>query len=133
MGGIPQIDSATGNVYSYRQPSLTYGFSEKNIAGKVDGQESVRQAIHHILMSERYASPVYDDMYGVELEQYIGKGFEYLVAGIESTLQDALLQDDRITDVVVTDVEDIGNGEATVSFRADTIYGTIEDDIGVKS
>lgn len=123
---MAQIDSGTGDSYTYRQPSLTYRFSETNIDGKSDGQEAVRQAIRHMIMSERYESAIYDDGYGIELGQYIGQGIGFLVAGIEDTLRDALLQDDRITGVTVTDVSDLGGGEASVSFSVDTIYGSID-------
>lgn len=127
--GLPQIDSETGAVYSYRQPSLTYGFSETNIAGKVDTQESVKQSIKHILMTERYKSVIYGDDYGIEIEQYIGKGIGYITAGIEETLQEALLQDDRITDVTVTDVTDMGDGNCSITFTVSTIYGSFEENI----
>lgn len=129
---IPQIGSGNENVYSYRQPGLTYGYNEENIAGKVDGQDAVKQAIHKMLLTERYGDAIYDEDYGVELEQYIGKGYGYLVAGIEDTLKDALLQDDRITDINVTEVKDLGNGEASITFTASTIYGDIEDNLGVR-
>ena len=123
---MAQIDSGTGDSYTYRQPSLTYRFSETNIDGKSDGQEAVRQAIRHMIMSERYESAIYDDGYGIELGQYIGQGIGFLIAGIEDTLRDALLQDDRITGVTVTDVSDLGGGEDSVSFTVDTIYGSID-------
>lgn len=129
---IPQIGSGNQNVYSYRQPGLTYGYNEENIAGKVDGQDAVKQAIHKMLLTERYGDAIYGEDYGVELEQYIGKGYGYLVAGIEDTLKDALLQDDRITDINVTEVKDLGNGEASITFTASTIYGDIEDNLGVR-
>ena len=111
---VPQIGSGNENVYSYRQPGLTYGYNEENIAGKVDGQDAVKQAIHKILLTERYGDAIYGEDYGVELEQYIGKGYGYLVAGIE---------------VNVTEVKNLGNGEASITFTVSTIYGNIEESI----
>ena len=43
------------------------------IAGFVNNLEAVKQAIYHILMTERYKYTIYDDNYGVELQQYVGK------------------------------------------------------------
>ena len=127
---MAQIDSGVADTtYSYRQPSLTYRFSETNIDGKTDGQEAVAQAIRHMIMSERYESAIYDDGYGIELAQYIGQGIGFLMAGIQQTLEEALLQDDRITGVTVTDVSDMGSGNASVSFTVDTIYGSIDQSL----
>ena len=75
----PQITDDIGNeIYEYRQPSLTYRFGNYTVAGKIDEIESVKQAVYHILMTERYSNPIYDDYYGVELEQYIGKDIGFI-------------------------------------------------------
>ena len=123
----------TKNIYSYRQPNLTYRLGEKSIAGKVDKIEAVKQAIYHILQTERYSSPIYDDSYGVELEQYMGKDIGYITADIENTLREALCQDDRITDVQVNDVSKSIEQESAcvVDFTVFTIFGTIEETLNV--
>lgn len=117
----------------YRQPNLTYRLSDKIVAGKIDGIEAVKQAVQHILMTERYSNPIYDDDYGVELEQYVGQDIGIIAADIESTLQDALCQDDRIEDVVVNSVKksETQNGACVVDFTVYTIYGTIEESLNV--
>ena len=113
-------------------PSATYKHSGDRIAGRADGIESVRQAIRHILMTERYAYPIYPDSYGVELEQYIGREISYLKATIEETLKDALLQDDRIVSVSVISVERSDEpNDAMVTFAAETIYGEIKLGVSV--
>lgn len=103
---IPQIENSiineTVNLITY--PNLTYKYNDYQTAGKVDNLEAIEQAIKHILSVERYAYLIYDDNYGVELEQYIGQDLSYLEATIEDTLKDALLQDDRIENVQVTDI-----------------------------
>ena len=103
---IPQIENSIGNevINLINYPNKTYKFSETQIAGKVDDLDAIKQSIHHILSIERYAYLIYDDNYGVELEKYIGQDFSYLEATIEDTLKEALTQDDRIIDVVVTNV-----------------------------
>lgn len=103
---IPQIENSIINetIKIINYPNKTYKTSETQIAGKTDNLEAIEQAVHHILGIERYAYLIYDDNYGVELEKYIGQDFSFLEATIEDTLREALTQDDRITDVKVTNV-----------------------------
>ncbi len=130
----PQISTGdTSNVYSYRQPNLTYRLGKKTVAGKIDQLEAVKQSIYHILSTERYSNPIYDDDYGVELEQYLGKDIGYITADIENTLREALCQDDRITDVQVNDVSKSTEEESAcvIDFTVFTIYGNIEETLNV--
>lgn len=117
----------------YRQPNLTYRLSDKIVAGKADGMEAIQQAIYHILSTERYSNPIYDDDYGIELEQYVGQDIGIIAADIEQTLKDALLQDDRIEDVTVNSVKksENQNSACVVNFTVFTIYGTIEESLNV--
>ena len=107
---LPQIDNPIINeTQIITIPSKTYKLivnEEKNdrIAGFVDNLTAIKQAVYHILMTERYSYEIYSDNYGIELEQYIGKGMDYIEATIENTLQEALLIDLRIIDVKVTDI-----------------------------
>lgn len=132
---IPQISDGLDNLetYSYREPSLTYKLGEKTVAGKISKIESVQQAIYHILSTERYSNPIYDDDYGIELEQYVGRDIGTITAGIENTLREALLQDDRITDVVVNNVKKstIQQNACIIEFTVSTIYGNMEENINV--
>lgn len=104
---IPQIENAlTKDLEIISYPSKTYRLRENQITGKVDDIEAIKQAIDHILKIERYAYLIYDDNYGVELQKYIGESKEYLESTIESTLKEALTQDDRILDVKVTNIKE---------------------------
>lgn len=132
--GLPQINDELNSItYTFREPNLTYKLNEKTVTGNIDKIESIKQAIYHILMTERYSNPIYSDDYGVELEQYIGKDFGYVVAHIQDTLNDALLQDDRITSVVVDDVSksDKQQNACLILFTVYTIYGNFESNINV--
>lgn len=103
---IPQIENSIINetIDIIKYPSKTYKCSETHIIGKIDDLEAIKQAVGHILSVERYAYIIYDDNYGVELEKYIGQNYEFLESTIEDTLKEALLQDDRIIDVKVTNI-----------------------------
>lgn len=128
----PQIQAQlTQNIQEFRQPNLSYRLNEENVAGKVDNLDSVKQAIYHILMTERYSNPIYDDNYGVELEQYVGKDIGFIQADIEQTLREALTQDDRITDVIVDSVTQQEKGSCLIEFTVLTIYGNIEESLNV--
>ena len=130
----PQINNQlTGDSIQYRQPNLTYRVGDSTVAGKIDKLDSVKQAIYHILSTERYSNPIYDGDYGVELEQYIGKDIGFITAGIQETLRDALLQDDRISDVQVDNVEksDKQNNACLIDFTVFTIYGTYKDSLSL--
>lgn len=119
--------------YMYRQPDLTYRLGNTTVAGKIDKLESIKQAVYHILSTERYSSPIYDDDYGVELERYIGKDIGYIQADIENTLKEALTQDDRITNVVVNDVEksDKQKNACVIKFTVYTIYGNYDENMSI--
>lgn len=128
----PQINETTlsKNIEEYRQPDTTYRLGENTVQGKITGIESVKQSIYHIIMTERYSNPIYDDDYGIELEKYIGKDISFIEADIETTLREALLQDDRITDVRVESVTP-DNEKAIIKFTVDTIYGSTQEEINV--
>lgn len=131
---IPQINNQLiGESIQYRQPNLTYRLGDSTVAGKVDKLDSVKQAIYHILSTERYSNPIYDGNYGVELEQYIGKDIGFITAGIQETLRDALLQDDRISDVQVDNVEKSNNqnNACLIDFTVFTIYGEYKDSLSL--
>lgn len=130
----PQITVESNlETYSYKQPDLTYRLGNTTVAGKIDKIESVKQAVFHILSTERYSNPIYDDNYGVELEQYIGKDIGFITASIENTLRDALCQDDRITDVQVNNVEKSTeqNNACVIEFTVFTVYGNYNDTLNV--
>ena len=101
------------------------------IAGFVDDIDAIKQSVYHILNIERYSYEIYDDDYGVELQQYIGKGFDYLSSTINETLEDALTQDDRITGVEVTNIEQIKNDLALVNFSVFTENSEIEMEVEI--
>ena len=123
----------TGGIQEYRQPDLTYRMGESAIVGKItDKIESVKQSILHILSTERYSNPIYDDDYGVELEKYIGQDKGTVIADIENTLNEALTQDDRITKIKVNSITDgVESNSLVVEFTVYTIYGEIGEILNV--
>lgn len=84
-----------------RQPSRNYRmyFDEKRVAGFCDGKEAMKQVIYKILNAERYQYVVYSWNYGIELADLFGMPVGYVCPVLERRIKEALLQDDRITDV----------------------------------
>lgn len=137
MATLPQIDNQLENITVINMlPSKTYklNLSETHndrIIGFVDKLNAIKQSVYHILNTERYAYVIYDNNYGIELEQYIGRGFEYLEATIEETLKEALLQDLRITNVTVNSINKISNDMAQIKFDVQSIYGNLQMEVNI--
>lgn len=82
-------------------PSYTYNINRdtNRISGYIDNKDAMIQAIYLILQTERYESMIYNWYYGVEFDSLIGKNRDYVTSEIRRVIQEALLEDDRITEV----------------------------------
>ena len=81
-------------------PSKTFRIHGGRIEGIIDGLDAVRQSAELILTTERYAWEIFSTDYGVELEELIGERRPaYIEADIERRITEALMEDDRITEV----------------------------------
>lgn len=83
------------------QTSKTYYLNiEKNtISNFCDGIEAMKQAIYCILNTERFEHLIYSWNYGIELKHLIGENTTFVIPELERVIQEALLQDDRISEV----------------------------------
>lgn len=130
---IPQIQSSNEtnktvqNIQIVTQPSLTYKDSGNNIIGKTDGLDAIAQTAYHILNKERYSYVIYPNWYGMELEKYKGLPFSYLEAQIENDLRSALLQDDRIYDIIINEITQLSVDSAKINFNIYSQEGVIEN------
>lgn len=108
-----------------KKPSLTYrlDFDNKKIVGKIDGHESVVQAVRKILNTERYTKLIYSGNYGVELIRLIGQDFGYIKADIGRTLAECLKTDDRVVRVKDIEVKKTELNDIAINFKIVTIYG----------
>jgi phage baseplate assembly protein W len=92
-------EEITETTYPTRTYKVTFGSTDR-VNGYTDGLEAVQQAIYLILSTERYQYIIYSWDYGVELLDLIGKPMPYVMSEIPRRIKDALIQDDRIVDVV---------------------------------
>lgn len=109
------------------QPSRTYkiDFSSGRIGGYIDGIEAVKQAIHKIVHTERFAYLIYSWNYGIELNSILGHGQEVLESELRRVITEALLADARITDVTDVQINMLDKRTAAVEFTAVSIFGNV--------
>ena len=109
------------------QTSRTYRMQkeEERIAGTIDSLEAMKQTIYKILSTARYKHIIYSWNYGVELVDLIGKPVSYCLPEIERRITEALLQDDRITEVSNFQFETKKRGCVHVTFCVKTTQGEL--------
>lgn len=129
---IPQIgsfDLSTIEIIPY--PSRTYRLTDDRIEGFVDGIEAMKQAVFLALSTQRFAYSIYDDSRGAELEQYIGKSFPFVKAGAGDSIEEALLQDDRIVGVDINSITQTAIDSVLISITVQSTLGTFEMEVPV--
>lgn len=105
-------------------PSKTYrlDFENGQCSGMVDGVEAIKQSIFKMLSTDRFKYLIYSDNYG--FENLIGKERLFVQAELPRRIKEAVLQDERVTDVDVT-VQFSGDS-AVAKIVCYTVYGKIE-------
>ena len=106
------------------EPSLTYSLLPDSIGGKIDGIEAIRQFIAKAIRTARDRYLIYDDQYGCDLESLIGANVtrELLEEEIPRVIYEALIYDDRISDVVDFVITNEGD-KVFVTFTALLVNG----------
>lgn len=130
---IPTTPILTEEITETTYPTRTYRISFGNgdrINGYTDGLEAVKQAIYLILSTERYQYIIYSWDYGVELLDLIGKPMPYVMSEVPRRIKDALIQDDRIDDVIDFEFERNRNKLHT-TFTVVTNLGNISTELEV--
>lgn len=121
---LPDINSI--NQISDKMPSYTYNINRNTnrISGHIDNKDAITQAIYLILQTERYESMIYNWYYGVEFDSLIGKNRNYVTSELKRVIREALLEDDRITEVTSFSIS-YKDDSALVEFLVQTIIGDI--------
>ena len=132
---IPSISTLTDKITEEVYPNKTYKIifdkvNEDRISGYTDELDAIAQAIYLILSTERYQHIIYSWDYGVELIDLVGKPMPYVISEIPRRIKEALIQDNRINDVV--DFEFKQNGKKlNVKFTVVSISGNISTGLEV--
>lgn len=125
---LPQGLRVIDNSDEVEQPSKTYklDFDRKRIVGYVDSVEAIAQAIHKLMLTERYAWEIYTQHYGVEFESLLGQPTDFVLAIFESRLRDAISADDRISGIKDLKVTKTDSSTIVASCTFITSQGTFE-------
>lgn len=115
------------NLKMVQKPSKTFKLDVENkrIIDMVDGLEAVKQSVYCILNTERFEWLIYSWNYGSELKDLFGKSSGLVKAKIKKRIREALIQDDRISDVD-SFFFDINERKLHVTFTVHTQWGEIE-------
>lgn len=112
------------------EPSKTYELhiEKDRINGYCDELTAMKQVVYKILNTERYQYIIYSWNYGIELMDLYGEPVTYVVPEIQRRIEEALMQDDRITSVDEFDFDTSQKGEVKTTFTVHTIFGDIESE-----
>lgn len=110
------------------EPTLTFKVENGRIRGKVDELAAMIQAVDKILRTERLVYPIYSDQYGNDLNDLIGKDMAYAKVEVDRMVKEALLADDRVTDVQINEINQIDSDTLAVKGTCITVYGDINID-----
>lgn len=110
------------------EPNKTYrmNFKDNIVEGFVNDKDAIRQAIYKTLGTKRYAYPIYSWDYGIELSDLYGEDVRYVCTELEDRIKEALIQDERITDVIDFTFNTEEKGIVKVAFTVETTEGDIE-------
>lgn len=113
-----------------QEPSRTYklDFARGRVTGMTDGLDAVKQAVYKILQSDRFRYEIYSFDYGHELGGVVGGDPAYVRSEVSRIIQEALLQDDRITAVQNMQVT-IEGDNLTARFTVVSNAGSFEQEV----
>lgn len=125
---IPKIEDINigDEIEIVDEPTYTWKIEGNRIVGNTDGLEAMEQTIYLILNVERYKHEIYDWDYGVELMDLFGKDKAYVYSELKRRIKEALMTDNRITDVTNFEFENPDRDTIHVNFIVHTIFGDIE-------
>lgn len=121
-------DTLIPDTVNYIEPSFTHAIdfrTDGQIRGHADKLSAIEQAIYKIINTERYQYFIYSWNYGIELQDLFGEPIPYVYAELQRRIEEALLNDDRITKVHNFEFSNDG-GDVMVEFDVDTIYGALQ-------
>lgn len=129
---IPTGGTVTQNTRTVEQPSKTWrlDMDRGRVVGMVDGLDAVRQAVVKILETERFRHLIYDANYGAEFAGLIGRDPVFVQSELRRRIREALMQDDRITDVTNFKINIVGD-TATIVFTVVSTLGNFDQEVSV--
>lgn len=122
-----ELDYLEGIEEDYEMPSYDFELNTENnrVNGIIEDLEAVKQAVYIMLSTERYEHPIYGNNYGVEFNDLIGQDVEWIVPELEMRITEALLTDERITEVTDFTFDTSKKSVIAVTFSVETTKGTL--------
>ena len=129
---LPQGIKLANNIETQEnsmQSTKTYkiDFDKGKVAGLCDELEALKQAIYLILNTERYEYLIYSWDYGVELKDVIAQDKAIAESEIKRRIKEALIQDDRITNVD-NFIFKYEKDSVAIEFTVFTVYGEFQQE-----
>lgn len=129
---LPNIENLDDLVLDFeeteRAKTQTFGINSNNtITNKIDELDALKQSIYLLLSIEADQFIIYPYTYGIKTLDLIGKPSYYVTAILPDRIKEALLQDDRITDVTEFEFQ-VNKNKVTVKFVVHSIYGDVENE-----
>lgn len=115
------------------QPNKTYKMliEDEKVLGDTDDLEAIEQACYKVLNTERYRYVIYSWNYGIELQDLFGKPIPYVFSELPRRIREALIQDDRVSDVTNFDLSN-QKGNVLAKFEVITEKGIVRMEKGVQ-
>lgn len=104
----------------------------KRIIGTTDGQPAIEQAILKNFDTERFAYVIYSKNYGIELEKYIGKDYDFIRLDLQRAIEECLLVDARIYSINNLQFTQEGLDYMSITMDIETEQGVLTTTLEVK-
>lgn len=104
----------------------------KRIIGTTDGQPAIEQAILKNFDTERFAYVIYSKNYGIELEKYIGKDYDFIRSDLQRAIEECLLVDARIYAINNLQFTQEGLDYMSITMDIETEQGVLTTTLEVK-
>lgn len=104
----------------------------KRIIGTTDGQPAIEQAILKNFDTERFAYVIYSKNYGIELEKYIGKDYDFIRSDLQRAIEECLLVDARIYSINNLQFTQEGLDYISITMDIETEQGVLTTTLEVK-
>lgn len=105
---------------------------DKRIIGTTDGQPAIEQAILKNFDTERFAYVIYSKNYGIELEKYIGKDYDFIRSDLQRAIEECLLVDARIYSINNLQFTQEGLDYMSITMDIETEQGVLTTTLEVK-
>lgn len=104
----------------------------KRIIGTTDGQPAIEQAILKNFDTERFAYVIYSKNYGIELEKYISKDYDFIRSDLQRAIEECLLVDARIYSINNLQFTQEGLDYMSITMDIETEQGVLTTTLEVK-